>query len=684
MTQTLDLDDALENDAPVSIWRRASLPATLFAVWVLSASLVVYQLTRPRVLAGAGGYDDGVYFGAAIRLVQGHLPYRDFVFLHPPGLPLLLAPVALLSDLFGTHDAFAIARLVTGLVGTANAVLVGMLLRSRGPRAVLVGGAAFACFPLAVAANGTVTLEPYLLLFCLLGANVLFRRGGVAEGRGALVAGLLLGIAVSVKIWAILPVAVLLTVCAHAHRRSAVRVLAGVALGLTMTCGPFVALAPKAFIRDVLTVQILRGASASDALPVARRVLDLTGLTAFTGASGHSTAAVATFGALAALALGALLLDRPRTTPAEWFTLGSWLTMSGAVLTSKQFYAYYAYFPAAFGAVSVVAAADHLVVLARTMLSRLPRSDWTLACLRVALAPLAVVAILVVAVPRGLRYDQAYLNQMFDPTPVVDSAHVPPDACVLFDSPDLAIVSGRMTPKAAGCPPVLDTFGTWLAEDPAHPPGTGSVPSALARRWQGWLGRADYLVLSVQQSSFLPWDTELLSWFAQNYRLEGSGPGVYAYQNLHAETIGSATDLLERGLVEQEAGQASLAEKDYRAALALNPHLAAALYDLGVLAQQRGDAAAARGYYERALAEDSRFERALYNLAVLAADRPSEAESLYRRALAVDPRDAGAQLNLGLILLRQGLRSDAQQHLREAVRLNSAYEQRLPKGWSRP
>lgn len=536
MTQTLDLDDALENDAPVSIWSRASLPATLLAVWLLSASLVIYQLSRPRAWAGAGGYDDGVYFGAAIRLVQGHLPYRDFVFLHPPGSTLLLAPLALLGDLVGTHDAFAIARLVTGLVGTANAVLVGMLLRSRGPRAVLVGGAAFACFPLAVAANGTITLEPYLLLFSLLAANVLFRRRGVATGRWALIAGLLMGIAASVKIWAVIPLAVLLAVCVVRHQRSVLRVLAGAALGLIVTCGPFVALAPRAFLRDVLTVQILRGASAGDALPVARRVLDLTGLTAFAGADGHLTAAVVVLGALVALVLGALLVDRSRTTPAEWFSVATWLTMTAAVLSSKQFYAYYAYFPAAFGVLSIAAAAHHLVMLARDILGRLPRSDWALTCLRVGLAPLAVFAILVVTVPRGLQYDRDYLDQAFDPTPVLDAAQVRPDACVLFDSPALAIVSGRMTPKAAACPPVLDTFGTWLAEDPAHPPGTGPVPSMLARRWQGWLDRGDYLVLSVQQSSFLPWDNELLSWFDQNYRLVESGPGVYVYEHLRAET----------------------------------------------------------------------------------------------------------------------------------------------------
>lgn len=36
-------------------------------------------------LSGIGNYDDTVYFGSALALVHGQLPYRDFLLLHPPG-----------------------------------------------------------------------------------------------------------------------------------------------------------------------------------------------------------------------------------------------------------------------------------------------------------------------------------------------------------------------------------------------------------------------------------------------------------------------------------------------------------------------------------------------------------------------------------------------------------------------
>jgi hypothetical protein len=51
------------------------------------------------VLVGVQGNDDGVYLGSAIELVHGILPYKDFTYLHPPGMPLLLSPVAAVGEL---------------------------------------------------------------------------------------------------------------------------------------------------------------------------------------------------------------------------------------------------------------------------------------------------------------------------------------------------------------------------------------------------------------------------------------------------------------------------------------------------------------------------------------------------------------------------------------------------------
>jgi len=57
-----------------------------------------------------------VYLGAAIRILAGNLPYRDFTLIQPPGLPLLLTPIAALSHWIGTRGAMGTARILVPVV----------------------------------------------------------------------------------------------------------------------------------------------------------------------------------------------------------------------------------------------------------------------------------------------------------------------------------------------------------------------------------------------------------------------------------------------------------------------------------------------------------------------------------------------------------------------------------------
>ena len=74
----------------VAFFRR--IPATAWiplATGLLRVGNFCYQFSLPLVLFGihgytGNGYDDGVYLGAATRLVHGVLPYRDFDFVQPP------------------------------------------------------------------------------------------------------------------------------------------------------------------------------------------------------------------------------------------------------------------------------------------------------------------------------------------------------------------------------------------------------------------------------------------------------------------------------------------------------------------------------------------------------------------------------------------------------------------------
>src|SRR6516164_11095503 len=64
-------------------------PARLRAYWLsapgkvmlLTTALAVvirlFTLTRPGYLTGITEYDDGVYLGAALRMTEGAVPYKD-------------------------------------------------------------------------------------------------------------------------------------------------------------------------------------------------------------------------------------------------------------------------------------------------------------------------------------------------------------------------------------------------------------------------------------------------------------------------------------------------------------------------------------------------------------------------------------------------------------------------------
>src|SRR5439155_15216725 len=94
----------------------------------------------------------GPYFGSAVRLVDGSLPYRDFILVQPPGITLLMVPAALAGKVAGTAWGMAAGRVLATLASAAGITLAGLLVRHRGALAALV-----ACGVLAVAtAAGTI------------------------------------------------------------------------------------------------------------------------------------------------------------------------------------------------------------------------------------------------------------------------------------------------------------------------------------------------------------------------------------------------------------------------------------------------------------------------------------------------------------------------------------------------
>ena len=150
-------------------------------------------------LPGGSDYDEGVYFATANALARGIVPYRDFVSIHPPGVPLLLSPIAgPFTALFGSTAGFLVARVLAALAGAVTTFLIyRCALKLSGRSAAVIASLLYATFAAAIVAEGRVLLDPFMIMFGVAGCYVFLERQG---RRAALWTGVLLGLAVSMKL----------------------------------------------------------------------------------------------------------------------------------------------------------------------------------------------------------------------------------------------------------------------------------------------------------------------------------------------------------------------------------------------------------------------------------------------------------------------------------------------------
>ncbi|MFE4464284.1 ArnT family glycosyltransferase [Oerskovia sp. NPDC056781] len=231
------------------------------------AFLVRWHLVGGTVgLRGYHGYDDGVYFSSAVAFVHGLLPYRDFLLLHPPGSMLALTPFAALTAWTSDSDALVAARVGFLLIGAANAVLVTRVARRWGTTAMVVGGVLYAVSYAAAWAERITLLEP-LGSLCLLGGVVLVLRGldagrRTATGSGAgwlWAGGAVLGLGVTVKIWGVVPLAVVVGwLLVTAGWRAAARACTGALVAVAVAVAPFALAAGSGMFRMVVLDQLGR------------------------------------------------------------------------------------------------------------------------------------------------------------------------------------------------------------------------------------------------------------------------------------------------------------------------------------------------------------------------------------------------------------------------------------------
>jgi alpha-1,2-mannosyltransferase len=484
---------------------------------LLALALGAFQLAHPHVLGGELGYnlgyDDGVYFGAAMRFVHGAAAYRDFTIVHPPGVIYLLSPFALFGEAVGSRTALELARIATVVVTAANVALVGYLVRSRGRVATAVASLALAAWPLTVAIDRTVELEPYLVLFTLLGAVLLVDdTGRLATGRRLVWAGIWFGLAFDIKVWAVLPILAAALVLLR-RPRAVVRFLAGVTAAVAVVCGPFFALAPRAFWHDVVADQLGRH-DTGVTTTIGERLRLLTGVSGLPGVSDSTALAVVVLVVILAATVAVFVLSSSRPAPVDVLVLALWLVIGLGMFASAGFFDHYAYFPA----VPMAALVGVLVAGLRREL-RLRRPQLGRPRLGPAFVGVTVIVAAVLFVEQA-RFAHRYLTEASDPS-VVLAAAIPKGACVFDDFPTDLILAGRYAAANLGCPQIVDPFGLFLADDNGRTPHLEPPPFDLdfVAEWQAWLMKTDYVVLRIPYSDFVPFNPDLLGWFAKNYHL---------------------------------------------------------------------------------------------------------------------------------------------------------------------
>lgn len=133
-----------------------------------------------------------------------------------------------------------------------------------------------------------------------------------------------------------------------------------------------------------------------------------------------------------------------------------------------------------------------------------------------------------------------------------------------------------------------------------------------------------------------------------------------------------ALEAYNSGRFALETNNLPLAERSLERAHSLVPDNAETNFALGNLRLAQGDSAAARLFYEAVLKVDSKHKGALNNLGVLALDQNLSAQAVdyFRRALALEPRNAKAHYLLAKALDLAGYLSEARLESRRAVELD--------------
>ena len=478
----------------VARWQASTVITT---VVVLVAVAARWTLIAEAGLDGLHAYDDGVYYAGAAALVAGRVPYGDFLFLHPPGILLVLSPFAALGRLTSDPVGLAAARVAAWGLGALNAALVTRLAARYGLVPAAVAGLLYALWYPARYAERIFLLEPPGNT-ALLVALLLLTPLGRPAGRGSQVlAGAALGLAVCIKLWMVAPLLVLVLWQARTTGAlGAVRVALGAAGAAVLTIAPFLPVGAPMF-RMVVLDQLGR---PSAQVPLVERLLVLGGLSPLAERAPDGVGPLALLAVGAVTVLAAVAAVRQPCGRLHVLLLAATLAV---LVASPSVFHHYGTF-AAVPLVLVLAAAVAEVQDRARRRGRRPGpasgrswSTWPAGAAALAVSGLFALSVLQLPVDTGRDFPAARLR------PAVADRQ-----CVVSDDPTvLALLDVLSEDLRRGCPLLVDVTGLTYDRYARERPDGSAVPRPENQPWQrailGYLTSGCAVVLAREQETGL-------------------------------------------------------------------------------------------------------------------------------------------------------------------------------------
>jgi hypothetical protein len=360
------------------------------------------------------------------------------------------------------------------------------------------------------------------MLFCLLGALVVFRGDELTSSRTRLaLGGLAFGVAAAIKVWAVLPILLLSWLCWRScGRRGVVAYVGGVVAGVAIPVIPFAVMAPDTFFNSVVVAQLSR--TDPTRVPILWRLASLSGVTDLSAGGAIVI--------LPSLAIAGLVLawvaqatrTRHRSLPAlDRFVIWSLVAATVAFLLPTDYYPHYAGFFAPFLGLAV---ALSVAGLSRRLGPTSKRR-------------LIVAATIGVAVMAGVRLVTEVGQSEPAMTAWVDRL-VPPGSCVVTDNSSMTIAADRFFSTDPKCSKMVDAFGTSIAlADGRNGLTASSRDVRLQAVWLSGLQHARFVWFQCGPAAstscderagtnrLVPWTPEILDYFRHHFRPRAEGPG---------------------------------------------------------------------------------------------------------------------------------------------------------------